>query len=585
MRVVLVSGGVISGVGKGIIASSAGLLLKTTGLRVTAIKIDPYLNMDAGTLGPLEHGECFVLADGGESDLDLGNYERYLGIQLSRDNNITTGKIYHEVISRERKGTYLGRTVQVVPHITDMIVEWITRVAKVPVDDSGEEPDVCIIELGGTVGDIESAPFVEALVQLRHKLSRDPNSSFFNIQVSFVPLIHGEEKTKPTQHAIKQMRSAGLIPDLIACRCDTTLVDGTIRKIASSCQVDYEQVIGVHDMETVYQVPLLLHEQGLLQRLTSGLELDKLSMSPAVRENGAALWELWKKTVIVPKDSTPVQIALVGKYTSMLDSYLSVIKALEHAAMRCRRKLSLLPVDSEHLEASTQKSDPAKYHKAWQTVCEAQGVIVPGGFGSRGIEGMIACAKWARENKRNYLGICLGMQVATVEISRSLCGRSKATSEEWVDDINSKDADNHAVVFMPESSKEQLGGTMRLGTRPSLFQPGSEWSKLRALYGGASEIHERHRHRYEVNPARVDELEEAGLHFVAKDETGNRMEAFELKDHPFFVGLQAHPEFLSKVTKSSPPFLGLVAASAGILDQIIEEVKIEGLSMNGVAEF
>ncbi|KAG6163122.1 CTP synthase ura7 [Claviceps purpurea] len=351
--------------------SSAGLLLKTTGLRVT---IDPYLNMDAGTLGPLEHGECFVLADGGESDLDLGNYERYFGIQLSRDNNITTGKIYHEVISRERKGTYLGRTVQVVPHITDMIVEWITRVAKVPVDDSGEDPDVCIIELGGTVGDIESAPFVEALVQ---QLSRDPNSSFFNIQVSFVPLIHGEEKTKPTQHAIKQMRSAGLIPDLdlgkqptdsepaiIACRCDTTLVDGAIRKIASSCQVDYEQVIGVHDMETVYQVPLLLHEQGLLQRLTSGLELGKLSMSPAVRENGAALWELWKKTVIVPKGSTPVQIAMVGKYTSVLDSYLSVIKALEHAAMRCRRKLSLLPVDSEHLKASTQKSDPAKYHKA-----------------------------------------------------------------------------------------------------------------------------------------------------------------------------------------------------------------------------
>lgn len=585
MRVVLVSGGVISGVGKGIIASSAGLLLKTTGLRVTAIKIDPYLNIDAGTLGPLEHGECFVLADGGESDLDLGNYERYLGIQLSRDNNITTGKIYHEVISRERKGTYLGRTVQVVPHITDMIVEWITRVAKVPVDDSGEEPDVCIIELGGTIGDIESAPFVEALVQLRHKLSRDTDSSFFNIQVSFVPLIHGEEKTKPTQNAIKQMRSAGLIPDLIACRCDATLVDGTIRKIALSCQVDYEQVIGVHDMETVYQVPLLLHEQGLLHRLRAGLDLDKLSISPAVAAKGSALWDLWKKTVIVPKDTAPVQIALVGKYTSMLDSYLSVIKALEHAAMRCRRKLNLVPVDSEHLEAPTQKKNPAKYHKAWQIVCEAHGVIVPGGFGSRGIEGMIACAKWARENKRNYLGICLGMQVATVEISRSLCGRPKATSEEWVDDINSKDAENHSVVFMPESSKEQLGGTMRLGTRPSLFQPGSEWSKLRALYGGASEIHERHRHRYEVNPERVDELEKAGLHFVARDETGNRMEAFELKDHPFYVGLQAHPEFLSKVTKSSPPFLGLVAACAGMLDEIFDEVRREGAATNGVADF
>ncbi|KAL7946916.1 CTP synthase N-terminus domain-containing protein [Trichoderma barbatum] len=571
MRVVLVSGGVISGVGKGIIASSAGLLLKTMGLRVTAIKIDPYLNIDAGTLGPLEHGECFVLADGGECDLDLGNYERYLGIHLGRDNNITTGKIYNEVISRERKGAYLGRTVQVVPHITDMIQEWITRVAKIPVDDSGEEPDVCIIELGGTIGDIESAPFVEALVQLRHKLTRDPNSSFFNIQVSFVPLIHGEEKTKPTQHAIKQMRSAGLIPDLIACRCDTTLNESTIRKIASSCQVDFEQVIGVHDMETIYQVPLLLHEQGLLQRLRTGLGLDSLTFTPAMAASGDALWKRWKETIIIPKDSAPIQIALVGKYTSLMDSYTSVVKALEHAAMRCRRKLKLVPVDSEHLEDAVQLKDATTYHKAWHTVCEADGIIVPGGFGHRGTEGMIACAKWARENNKSFLGICLGMQIATIEMSRSLCGRPNASSEEW--ELGSQNPEDWAVVFMPESSKEQLGGTMRLGTRPSIFQPGSEWSKLRALYGGAEVIHERHRHRYEVNPNQIDELEKAGLHFVAKDETGKRMEAFELKDHPFYVGLQAHPEFLSKVTDCSPAFLGLVAASCGMLEQIIEETK------------
>lgn len=261
-----------------------------------------------------------MLADGGECDLDLGNYERYLGIQLTRDNNITTGKIYQSVIARERKGDYLGRTVQVVPHITDAIQEWIMRVAQVPVDDSGETPDVCIIELGGTVGDIESAPFVEALVQLRHKLTKDPNSSFFNIHVSYVPLIHGEEKTKPTQHAIKQMRSAGLIPDLIACRCDATLDDSTVRKIASSCQVDYEQVLGVHDMETIYQVPLLLHDEGLLQQLQKKLGLDTLTISPAAVSKGSALWELWKKTVESPKDMPQVTIALVGKVRTPLTS-------------------------------------------------------------------------------------------------------------------------------------------------------------------------------------------------------------------------------------------------------------------------
>ncbi|KAK5998162.1 CTP synthase [Cladobotryum mycophilum] len=555
MRVVLVSGGVISGIGKGIIASSAGLLLKTAGLKVTAIKIDPYLNVDAGTLGPLEHGECFVLADGGESDLDLGNYERYLGIQLTRDNNITTGKIYQSVIERERRGDYLGRTVQVVPHITDAIQDWILRVANIPVDNSGEAPDVCIIELGGTIGDIESSPFVEALVQLRHKLTRDPDSSFFNIHVSFVPLIHGEEKTKPTQHAIKQMRSAGMIPDL---------------------------VIGVHDMETIYQVPLLLHEQGLLQLLQRGLELDKLTRMPAMVSEGQSIWELWKKTIVVSNDIPPVEIALVGKYTQFMDSYLSTIKALEHSAMRCNRRLTLVSVDSEHLGDEMQNKDPIKYEQAWKAVKKSQGIVVPGGFGSRGTEGMIACARWARENKRNFLGICLGMQIATIEVARSLCGRPNATSEEFENEA-SKDPENWAIVFMPESSKEHLGGTMRLGTRATYFQPGSEWSKLRALYGGASVVEERHRHRYEVNPEYIEELQKAGLCFIGKDETGRRMEAFELKDHPFYVGVQAHPEFTSKVTQCSLPFLGLVASSAGILDKIIKELEEEQKMANGVS--
>ncbi|RKU40084.1 CTP synthase ura7 [Coniochaeta pulveracea] len=581
MRVVLVSGGVISGIGKGIIASSAGLLLKTSGLKVTAIKIDPYLNVDAGTLGPLEHGECFVLADGGECDLDLGNYERYLGITLTSDNNITTGKIYQSVIARERKGDYLGRTVQVVPHITDAIQEWITRVAQIPVDDSGDAPDVCIIELGGTVGDIESAPFVEALVQLRHKLTKDPNSSFFNIHVSYVPLIHGEEKTKPTQHAIKTMRSAGLIPDLIACRCDASLDDATVRKIASSCQVDYEQVLGVHDMETIYQVPLLLHDEGLLQQLLKKLGLDKLTLQPAQVSKGQALWELWKKTVVSPKDMPQVTIALVGKYTSLMDSYLSLVKALEHSAMRCKRKLNLVPVDSEQLDEDAKEKNPTAYEKAWSIVKAADGVVCPGGFGLRGIEGMVDAARYCREESKPYLGICLGMQVATIEAARTFLHIEGATSEEFKPH---ESPEKFAVVFMPEGSKEVMGGTMRLGTRGSYFQPGSDWSKLKALYGGGDEIHERHRHRYEVNPDLVDKLEEAGLHFVAKDETGRRMEVCELKNHPYYVGLQAHPEYTSKVTHASEPFLGLVAASAGILDNILEEVK-QQKQVNGVAHF
>ncbi|KAM0452647.1 hypothetical protein ACHAPV_009410 [Trichoderma viride] len=573
MRVVLVSGGVISGVGKGIIASSAGLLLKTMGLRVTALKIDPYLNTDAGLLNPLEHGECFVLADGGETDLDLGNYERYLGIQLSNESNMTTGKIYKLVIDKERRGDYLGKTVQVVPHVTDQIQEWVERVAKIPVDSSGEEPDVCIIELGGTVGDIESAPFIEALVQLQHRLGRE---NFFSIAVSYVPIINGEEKTKPTQHAVKSMRSAGLIPDMVACRCERSLDEDTIRKVARSCQVQYEQVIGVRDMDTIYQVPMLLEQEGLLHLLQKGLALDKVTLSAAQIKQGQNLWGLWKKTVIPEHHLEPVNIALVGKYVTLDDAYLSVRKSLEHSAMRCKRKLNLIPVDSEHLEKDMQTADPIKFHNAWKAVCEANGVIVPGGFGSRGIEGMIEATKWARERKVPFLGICLGLQVAVQEYARNILGYKHATSEE----VSGALAEHRFVIFMPEGSKEQMGGTMRLGTRTTHFKPGTEWSKLRAMYEGAAVVEERHRHRYEVNPEYIDELEQGGLSITSLDDQGVRVETIEIKDHPFFVGLQAHPELTSKVLSPSPPFLGFVAASSGCLDQITEEInhKKDGLA-------
>ncbi|KAH6603408.1 ctp synthase [Trichoderma cornu-damae] len=575
MRYILVSGGVISGVGKGIIASSTGLLLKTLGLRVTCIKIDPYLNIDAGTMNPKDHGECFVLDDGGECDLDLGHYQRYLGINLSRDHNITTGKINMEVGLRERRGDYLGRTVQVVPHVTNLIQEWIERVSRIPIDESGVEPDVCIVELGGTVGDIENMPFVEALTQLRHKCGK---GNFVNIQVSYVPVINGEQKTKPTQHAVKSIRSAGLIPDLIACRCERPLEQDTINKIALHCQVEPEQVIAVRDMPTVYQVPLLLKEQGLPDVLRSALMLDNLTPEPSQVKKGAEIWQKWKD-VISQTYTEKVDIALVGKYVELHDSYLSLYKSLEHAAIRCKRRLNLIWVDSEHLEDSTREASPALYHKAWHDVCSASGVVVPGGFGERATEGIIKATQWAREHNTPWLGICFGMQLAVCEFARNVCGHANATSEEF-----DEQAEHPVIIFMPEGSRASKGGTMRLGLRTTHFQPGSEDSKLRAMYGNADVVDERHRHRYEVNPAYVDELEKAGLSFIGKDETGRRMEIIELKDHPWFVGVQYHPEYLSQPLSPSLPILGLVAAALGCLDQVTKEVCLERNLANGLAD-
>ncbi|KAK7537824.1 CTP synthase-like protein [Phyllosticta citricarpa] len=577
MKYVLVSGGVISGVGKGIIASSTGLLLKTIGLKVSSIKIDPYLNVDAGTMNPKEHGEVFVLSDGGEVDLDLGNYERYLNITLTRENNITTGKIYQHVIEKERRGDYLGKTVQVVPHITDAIQAWIERVAKIPVDDTNEEPDVCIVELGGTVGDIESMPFVEALTQLRHRAGKN---NFLNIHVSYVPTINGEQKTKPTQHAVKSVRSAGLIPDLIACRCERPLERSTIEKIAHHCQVEVQQVVAVRDMPTIYQVPVLLEEQGLIPLLREAFKIQGDAIPATMVKKGRKIWQQWKSlTVTQDHYYEQVNVALVGKYIELHDSYLSVIKSLEHSAMRCRRKLNLIWVDAEHLEPLTRQSDPAKFHKAWHQVCTASGVLVPGGFGQRGTEGMMAAAKWARDNRTPYLGVCLGMQVAVIEYARTMCGIADATSEEF----NAKATDK-VIVFMPEIDKATMGGTMRLGLRPTVFQPGSEWSRLRALYKNAPEVLERHRHRYEVNPTYIERLEQAGLTFIGKDNKGERMEIVELKDHPYFVGVQYHPEYLSRVLDPSRPYLGFIAASAGCLEQVTADLDTDGIDspVNGV---
>ncbi|KAJ4291395.1 CTP synthase ura7 [Collariella sp. IMI 366227] len=580
MRYVLVTGGVISGVGKGIIASSTGLLLKTLGLRVSCIKIDPYVSVDAGLMAPAEHGECFVLTSGGEVDLDLGNYERYLSVRLTSEHNITTGKVYLNVIEKERRGDYLGKTVQIVPHVTDSIKDWIKRVSKISVDGSGEEPDVCIIELGGTIGDIESMPFIEALTQLRHEAGA---GNFMNIHVSYVPTVHGEQKTKPTQHAVKSIRSYGLIPDVVACRCETPLAQPTIAKLALHCQVETDQVIVVRDMPTIYQVPLLLSEQKLIPQLRSKLALDQITVPPAMATFGNELWDMWK-TIVTPTYQEEVKIALVGKYVTCQDAYCSVVKALEHSAMRIRRKLKLMWIDSEDLEPTT-KGGPAqaKYHKAWHDVSTASGIIVPGGFGHRGTEGMMRVTKWARENEIPFLGVCLGFQVAAIQYARDVCGMPEAMSEEF--DAQAKD---RVVVYMPEIDRAKMGGTMRLGLRQSIFQQGTEWSKARSLYGGAEIIEERHRHRYEINPEMVETLEKAGLQFVGKDETGERMEIFELKDHPFFVGTQFHAEYQSQVVNPSRPYLGFVAASAGCLEEVLNQKPVEPFKahviVNGTAK-
>ncbi|KAG4440810.1 CTP synthase ura7 [Cadophora sp. M221] len=580
MKYVLVSGGVISGIGKGVIASSTGLLLKTIGLKinyVSSIKIDPYMNVDAGTMAPTEHGEVFVLDDGGEVDLDLGNYERYLNITLTRENNITTGKIYQHVIERERRGDYLGKTVQVVPHLTDAIQDWIERVARIPVDDTNEAPDVCIIELGGTVGDIESAPFIEAMRQLKRRAGKN---NFLQVHVSLIPVIQGEQKTKPTQQAIRDVGRAGLVPDLIACRCDIPLEKGTIDKIAMFCQVEPEQVVAVHNVSSTYHVPLLLEKQGLVKTIRNILMLDDIPKAKSLVDRGQRTWMEWKNlTSQQDRLFDTVSIVLVGKYTNLHDSYLSVIKSLEHSAMRCGKKLNLVWVDASNLEDQARTDDPAAFHKAWHEVCTANGILVPGGFGPRGTEGMIAAAKWARTNKTPYLGICLGMQIAVIEFARNVCGITGASSVE----LNEQCADP-LVIFMPEIDKTTLGGTMRLGLRPTIFQPGSEWSRLRQLYGEKLEIQERHRHRYEVNPEYIEKLADAGLDFIGKDDKGVRMEILELKDHPWYVGVQFHPEYLSRVLDPSKPYLGFVAAAAGCLEKVTKDMGRSIASLNGSAE-
>ena len=497
---------------------------------------------------PFEHGEVYVLDDGGEVDLDLGNYERFLDISLSKDHNITTGKVYKSVIERERKGDYLGKTVQVIPHITNEIQEWIERVANIPSDGSNSTPDACVIELGGTVGDIESAPFIEALRQFQFRVGEE-NICF--VHVSLVPVMGpvGEQKTKPTQHTVKELRGLGIIPDILVCRSENPLDDETREKLAAFCHVSPKAVVSAHDVSNIYRIPILLDEQGVSNVLSKEISFDLPESRPLLDD-----WIKMAETV--DNLDEVVEIAMVGKYTGLSDSYLSVIKALQHSSFEVNRKLQINWIEAENLDEKVKQESLEKYTEAWNNLKKSDGIIVPGGFGIRGIEGKIKAAEYARVNEIPYLGVCLGLQIATIEFCRNVLGMENANSTEF-----DENTPQPAVLFMPEISKTHMGGTMRLGTKPTPFLV--EDCKMKRLYGNQSYVDERHRHRYEVNPELISKIENAGLIYVGKDETGQRCEIMELENHPYYVGTQYHPEFKSRPGRPSPPFLGLLKASIG----------------------
>ncbi|CAN6345672.1 unnamed protein product [Urochloa humidicola] len=556
MKYMVVTGGVVSGLGKGVTASSIGVLLKACGLRVTSIKIDPYLNIDAGTISPSEHGEVFVLDDGGEVDLDLGNYERFLDLQLTRDNNITSGKLFQSVFDKERKGEYLGQTVQVAKHVTKEVQEWIKRVAMVPVDGKEGPADVCIIELGGTIGDIESMIFTEALSQFFDDLGSD---NFCLVHVSFVPVLNvgGEQKTKPTQHSVRTLRGAGLTPDALVCRSSKEVEEKVKEKLSQFCHVKKTCIFTLHNVQNIWHVPLLLKDQKAHDSILKVLNLESASWELNMEE-----WE--GRATKYDNLHDTVTIAIVGKYTDLSDAYLSVVKALLHASLACCRKLHYNLIDSTDLEDSATKERPEAYNAAWSLLKGADGILVPGGFGDRGTAGKILAAKYARENNVPYLGICLGMQIAVIEFARHVMNFPDANSTEFDPDTKTP-----CVIFMPEGSKTHMGGTMRLGSRRTFFKTTD--CKSAGLYGDVNYVDERHRHRYEVNPDMVPIFENAGLQFVGRDETGRRMEIIEIPDHRFYVGVQFHPEFKSRPSKPSPLFVGLVAASSGQLEQVLEK--------------
>ena len=532
-KFIFVTGGVVSSLGKGIAAASLGAILEARRLRVTLIKLDPYINVDPGTMSPFQHGEVFVTHDGAETDLDLGHYERFVNMRATQFNNCTTGRIYSEVIRKERRGDYLGATVQVIPHITDAIKSYVLRAA--------EGADIAMVEVGGTVGDIESLPFLEAIRQLGAQLGR---SRCMYMHLTLLPYIAaaGELKTKPTQHSVKELRSIGIQPDMLICRADRDIPEDERRKIALFTNVPADAVFAGLDVKNIYEIPLLYHKQGVDEAVMRHFNLEA---NPA----DLSVWQQIETAIANLEQE--ITIAMVGKYVDLTDAYKSLNEALYHAGIRSGNKVNIRYVDSEDLA-----------QQGTGLLADVDGIIVPGGFGNRGIEGKILAVQYARENRIPYLGICLGMQIAVVEYARHVLGLAGAGSTEWDDKVA-----DPVVALVTEWVNERgeteqrdahtdLGGTMRLGALPARLKSGSQIARIY----GAEIINERHRHRYEVNSHYEKRLEDAGLVISGRSEDNGLVEVIELPDHPWFIACQSHPEFTSTPRKGHPLFESFIRA-------------------------
>ena len=527
-KFIFFTGGVVSSVGKGVTAAALGRLLKARGLTVTAQKLDPYINVDPGTMSPYQHGEVFVTDDGAETDLDLGHYERFIDINLNQASNVTTGRVYAEVIARERRGDYLGGTIQVIPHITNEIKRNILQVAE------KSQAEVVLVEVGGTVGDIESLPFLEALRQMRSEVGRD-NTLY--VHVTYLPFIAASEelKTKPTQHSVRELRSIGIQPDVIIARADHPIPDEHLNKIALFTDVEREAVIPAVTADILYNIPLLLEETPL-----ADVVIDRLGLSQAV-EPDLTEWEEMIAEIRLPKPT--IRVGIVGKYVELHDAYMSVREALYHAGITNNRNVEIEWIHSGDLEKG----------RGWEQLEGLDGVVVPGGFGERGIEGKIKTARWARENSIPYLGLCLGMQVMCIELGRHALG---------TDEVNSTEFDRHTehpvISLMPDQHElTDMGGTMRLGSYPARLIAGT----IAHTAYGQEIISERHRHRWEFNNTYRDKLQEAGMIFSGLSPNGRLVEIAEMKDHPFMVGSQFHPEFKSRPNRPHPLFNAFLAAA------------------------